>query len=63
MSAEPIRIQGDPPPAVQCWKERFDHRRDAARVAKRLGNAREYRCDDCGGWHLTSKPKRRGKPW
>lgn len=35
-------------------------RTEAAQMAKRMGNARTYQCDECGGWHLTHESKRKG---
>lgn len=28
-------------------------RTEAARAAKRMGGMRTYKCEHCGGWHLT----------
>ena len=42
-----------------CEKRRFATRSDAKRFASRhmevFGRQRPYPCDNCFGWHLTSK--------
>jgi hypothetical protein len=61
-----------PPRCQSSGKKRYRDRKDAKRVVinarriklsadgqglttRRLEN-RTYRCHDCGGWHVTSKP-------
>ncbi len=36
-------------------KKRYEKKRDAPLKE----GLRTYRCDNCGGWHLTSKPYKR----
>lgn len=35
-------------------------RTEAAAIAKRMMGMRTYKCDVCGGWHLTHEKRRRG---
>lgn len=44
-------------------KTRYDTRRQASKAARQLGMY-DYRCGDpwCGGFHLSSSPKREDEP-
>jgi hypothetical protein len=47
----------------RCGKVFYPTRERAMKVAGRrqhedAGYLRAYHCPECGGWHLTSKPKR-----
>jgi len=57
-------------PTTRCKKQRFKSRIDALIALSRIQwrdkswrpkqETRAYLCERCYGWHLTSKPKRRG---
>lgn len=50
---------------MDCGKVKYANKADANTVIKTLKRksrrskipSRAYFCTDCGGWHLTSKPK------
>lgn len=40
-------------------KRRYESKRQAKEVARRIGAMRVYRCAFCRGWHLTNPNKER----
>lgn len=42
-----------------CRKREFPRRRDAMKVAKRIGGTlKPYRCSKCGWYHMTTARKK-----